>query len=80
MMIMESNHEERNEIYRMEELIPIVGRLAEKYTGFESSSITYEKAGQLMEAVLYCIHETKGWDSEAYLLQRVSMILGRGHL
>jgi len=64
-MIMESNHEERNEIYRMEELIPIVGRLAEKYTGFESSSITYEKAGQLMEAVLYCIHETKGWDSEA---------------
>ena len=36
-MIMESNHEERNEIYRMEELIPIVGRLAEKYTGFESS-------------------------------------------
>lgn len=43
--------------YEMEELIPIVGRLAQKYTGLESTSITYEKAEQLMEAVLYCIHE-----------------------
>lgn len=43
--------------YKMEELMPIVGRLAEKYTAFESTSITYEKAEQLMGAVLYCIHE-----------------------
>ena len=43
--------------YEMEELVPIVGKLAEKYTAYESSSITYEKAEQLMEAVLYCIHE-----------------------
>lgn len=43
--------------YEMEELVPIVGKLAEKYTAHESSSITYEKAEQLMGAVLYCIHE-----------------------
>ena len=43
--------------YDMEELIPIVAKLAEKYTGFESTSITYEKAEQLMGAVIYCINE-----------------------
>lgn len=49
--------------YEMEELIPIVGRLAEKYTANESTSVTYEKAEQLMGAVLYCIHEAdqQGW-------------------
>lgn len=46
-------------LYEMEELVPIVGRLAEKYTAYESSSMTYEKAEQLMEAVLYCIHEAE---------------------
>ena len=44
--------------YEMEELVPIVGKLAEKYTAFESTSVSYEKAEQLMGAVLYCIHET----------------------
>ena len=43
--------------YEIEELVPIVATLAEKYTSKESSSITYEKAQQLMEAVLYCIRE-----------------------
>lgn len=43
--------------FEMEDLIPIVKRLSEKYTSKESSSITYDKAMQLMEAVLYCIHE-----------------------
>lgn len=43
--------------YELEELVPIVAKLAEKYTGIDSSSITYEKANQLMEAVIYCIHE-----------------------
>lgn len=46
--------------YEMEELVPIVGKLAEKYTGYESTSITYEKAEQLMGAVVYCIHEAEG--------------------
>lgn len=43
--------------YEMEELIPVVAGLAEKYTGYEHSSVTYEKAQMLMEAVLYCIGE-----------------------
>ena len=30
--------------YRPEELIPLVTELAEKYTGFEHSSISYERA------------------------------------
>lgn len=47
--------------YEMEELVPIVGKVAEKYTSHESTSITYEKAEQLMGAVLYCIHEL--WES-----------------
>ena len=42
-------------IYTMEELIPIVGKLAEAYTAKESSSVTYERAKQFMEAVIYCI-------------------------
>ena len=43
--------------YELKELLPVVRQLAEKYTGFESSSITYESAQQLMEAVIYCIRE-----------------------
>ncbi len=43
--------------YEIEELIPVVGKLAEKYTSGESTSISYERAELLMEAVLYCIHE-----------------------
>lgn len=57
--------------YKIEELVPIVGRLAEKYTGFESTSVTYEKAEQLMEAVLYCIHE-----AELYADNQI--VLGQG--
>lgn len=43
--------------YSMEELLPIVNKLANQYTGFDSTSLTYEKANQLMGAVLYCINE-----------------------
>ena len=43
--------------YEAEDLVPIVAELAKRYTSGESSSITYEVAGQLMEAVLYCIRE-----------------------
>lgn len=43
--------------YEMEELLPIVGRLAERFTGVDSTSVSYEKAEQLMGAVLYCIRE-----------------------
>ncbi|MGN0298753.1 MAG: DUF6179 domain-containing protein [Lachnospiraceae bacterium] len=53
--------------YTMEELVPIVGRLVEKYTLRESTSITYEKAEQLMEAVLYCIHEAEQFENHSVL-------------
>lgn len=43
--------------YSMEELMPVVAWLSEKYTNRESSSISYERANQLMEAVLYSINE-----------------------
>ena len=59
-------------IYEMEDLVPIVGKLAEKYTCKESSSISYEKAQQLMEAVIYCIHEAK--NSEKNSLEAGGMI------
>lgn len=42
-------------LYPMEELIPIVEKLANEFTGNESSSVTYERARQFMEAVIYCM-------------------------
>lgn len=52
-------HSEKKTDYEMEQLLPIVGKLAEKYTSHEHTSVTYETAEQLMEAVLYCIHEAE---------------------
>lgn len=46
--------------YELEELVPVVAKLTEKYTSKESTSVSYEKARQLMEAVIYCIHECEG--------------------
>ena len=43
--------------YQMEELLPVASELAQKYAGYESTSITYEKAQSLMEAVLFCLNE-----------------------
>lgn len=43
--------------YSMEELLALVKKLADSYTGMESTSITYEAAQKLMGAVLYCIRE-----------------------
>ena len=48
------------EDYSLEELLPVVAALTEKYTCRDSSSITYEAANRLMEAVLYCINECSG--------------------
>lgn len=45
--------------YEMENLVPIVAKLAEGYTSKESTSMTYERAQQLMEAVLYSIREAE---------------------
>lgn len=48
--------------YDPAELIPIVAELAEKYTGCDHTSITYEKAQSLMDAVLYCLNESASSD------------------
>lgn len=53
--------------YGMEELFPILGRLAEKYTAFESTSVSCETAARLMEAVLYCIHETEQQQADSLI-------------
>lgn len=46
--------------YSMEELLPIVAELVDKYTSRESTSVSYERAQQLMEAVLYCMKQCAG--------------------
>lgn len=50
--------------YSMEELVPIVAELAGKFTSGDSTSITYERAEQLMEAVIYCIQEGEKYAGE----------------
>lgn len=56
--------------YTMEELVPIVGKLAERYAAYGHTSMPYEQAEQLMEAVLYCIHEAETWGGEGAVLDR----------
>lgn len=45
--------------FKMEELMSLVTELSKKYTSNESTSISYEKARQLMEAVIFCIEEAQ---------------------
>lgn len=54
--------------YEMEELIPILAGLSEKYTSKESSSISYETARQLLGAIEYCIQEIRLGDTEGILV------------
>ncbi len=42
---------------QMMELLQIVSRLKKQYTSCENSSITYEKAGNLMDCAMYCINQ-----------------------
>lgn len=44
--------------FELNDLLPIVAELTEKYTGKESTSISYKKAEQIMGAVMYCMKET----------------------
>ena len=43
------------EIYTMEQLLPVVAQLTNRFVSCESTSVTYERARYLMEAVIYCI-------------------------
>lgn len=49
------------QVWEMEDLIPLVAKLADQYTSKDSSSVSYETARMLMEAVIYCIRE---WEDE----------------
>lgn len=53
--------------YQMEELLPLVSALTDKFTSKESSSVTYETAQMLMEAVLFCIQEYEEVSGESLL-------------
>lgn len=59
--------------YQMEELLPIVSELAQKYAGYESTSITYEKAQSLMEAVLFCLSEYNSSAKESLVQKDISV-------
>ena len=48
--------------YQREELYPLVARLARKYAGAESSSVSYAVAEQLLGAVVYCMEEVDNGD------------------
>lgn len=50
--------------FEMEELLAIVFLLVRKYTSNESTSVSYEKARQLMRAVTFCIEEAEKTDSK----------------
>lgn len=43
--------------YEAEELMPVFQKLARRYTSNESTSVSYDRAQVLMEAVVYCIQE-----------------------
>ncbi len=53
--------------YTMEELIPIVAELADRYTASNSTSISNAKAQQLMAAVLYCIQAAETEQPQALI-------------
>lgn len=57
--------------YTLEALLPVVAELSEKYTAFESTSITYEKAQSLMGAVIYCLDEYQNASPEAPVSREV---------
>lgn len=46
--------------YSLEELLPVVAKLSESYTSFESSSVPYETAQMLLGAVMYCVEKCMG--------------------
>ena len=57
------------EFYQREELVGLVVELTERYSGFDSTSVTYERAQQLMEAVCYCLQMHQHWRAICRLVQ-----------
>lgn len=58
---------------QMKELFPVISELAQQYTGLESTSITYEKAQSLMEAVLFCLREYSDSCTDALISRDISV-------
>ena len=58
--------------YSMEELAPVALELAREFCGHEHSSVSYERAQALMEAVLYCIRELDVSGSNALAGEKLS--------
>lgn len=59
--------------YKVEELLPIVSKLARKYAGSDNTSISYEKAQMLMEAVIYCLDEYLNFSSDMLSRRDISV-------
>ena len=59
--------------YEMEDLVPIVAELALKCTGFEHTSITYERAQEFMLAVLHCLREYNDCQSDTPVRKDISV-------
>ena len=58
--------------YDLGELLILVKELSDIYTSKESTSITYEMAQQLMDAVIYCIHENEVISADALTDELIS--------
>lgn len=58
---------------QMKELLPVVAELAQKYTGCESTSVTYEKAQSLMEAVMFCLNEYTNSGTDTLVSRDISV-------
>ena len=63
--------------YEVGELMPIVSELAVKFTSGESTSVSFEKARQLMEAVIYCIQEAERKESVTPVEN--NLLMGNSH-
>lgn len=46
-----------NNVYSPDEIMPVVLKLANRYKGYESTSVSYDTVNMLMESVIYCINE-----------------------
>lgn len=64
--------------YDPQELLTVVAELSRGYTGGEHSSITWEKAQMLMEAVLYCIREYEDSPAEGRMGREDGIRVGGG--
>lgn len=65
-------HSNKETGYAVEELIEIVSNLADRFVSRESSSISYETAQQLMDAVIYTIRAQNGAIRETTVATKLS--------